>query len=352
MARKMKSATLVAPGRLVIDEVDRPEVDDDSVIVQVAGHGICSSNLHFWRGGPALEAMGLYPMPGAGGHEYGGIVVEAGRNIRAVKEGDRVAVDYFHSTACGKCAYCAAGFTNQCTGRTAPPMGGFVDYLKLSERGLHRLPAAIETHAGAIAEPGAAPVSALRRVGLRGGEQVVVLGSGVLGLAAVGAAKALGAGKVIATAKYDQQARFAEAFGADAVVRTSGDGCVEEIRARLDNGGADIVVETVGGHAPTLAYAADIVRPRGDIIVLGLWDAPVPVDSWKSVLKDITYRFCLTYAQTGLKSDFGYTVELMGSRRVPMQDLVTHIFPFEQINEAFECAADKSRGAMKVVLRP
>lgn len=352
MAAKMKSATLVAPHRLVIDEVDRPEVDDDSVIVQVAGHGICSSNLHFWRGGPAFEAMGLYPMPGAGGHEFGGVVVEVGRNVRAVREGDRVAVDYYHSTACGKCRYCAAGWTNQCTGRTAPALPGFVDYLKLSERGLHRLADSIETHAGAIAEPAAAPVSALRRVGLRGGEQVVVLGAGILGLAAVGAAKAMGAGRVVATAKYDRQAEFARAFGADAVVRTSDERCVDEIRALLDHGGADVVVETVGGHAPTLGYATDIVRPRGDVVVLGLWDAPVPVDSWKSVLKDVTYRFCLTYGQAGVTSDFGYTVELMGSRRLPMQDLVTHVFPFEQINEAFEVAADKSKGAMKVVLRP
>ncbi len=349
---KMRSVTLVAPRRFEIVEVDRPEVDDDSVIVRIEGHGICGSNLHFWQGGGEGIAMCCYPMPGAGGHEFGGVVSEIGRNVTQVKPGDRVAIDFFHSTACGRCAYCLGGWTNQCINRARYITGGFVDYLKLTERGLHILPDTIETHAAAIAEPAAAPVSALRRIGMRGGEQVVVLGAGVLGLAAVGAAKAMGAGRVIVTAKYDQQAEFARRFGADAVVRRSGPECVDEIRAHLAGGVADIVVETVGGHAPTLDHASDIVRPRGEVIVLGLWDKPVPVDSWKSVIKDITYRFCLTYGQNGVKSDFGYTVDLMASRRVPMQDLVTHVFPLERIGEAFEVAADKSKGVMKVIMRP
>ncbi|MCC4118907.1 zinc-binding dehydrogenase, partial [Aromatoleum toluclasticum] len=102
------------------------------------------------------------------------------------------------------------------------------------------------------------------------------------------------AGRVIVTAKYDQQAQFAQAFGADVVVRGSGDASVEEIRSLLDGGAADIVIETVGGHAPTLGQATDIVRTRGEVLVLGLWEELVPLDSWKSVLKDVTYRFCLT----------------------------------------------------------
>jgi len=348
----MRSVTLVAPRRFEIVEVDKPAVDHDSVIVKVEGHGICGSNLHFWYGGGSANAMSCYPMPGAGGHEFAGVVAEAGEGVSAVKIGDRVAVDFFHSTSCGRCPYCMAGWTNQCTARPAHSVGGFVEYLKLSERGLHILPDSIETHAAAIAEPAAVPVSALRRVGLRGGEQVVVLGSGVVGLAAIGAAKAMGAGRVVATAKHDQQATFARKFGADAVVRSTDSKCVDEIRAELDGLGADIVVETVGGHAPTLDYATEVVRPRGEVIVLGLWDEMVPMDSWKAVIKDVTYRFCLTYGVHGIKTDFAYTVELMGSRKVPMQDLITHVLPMDRVGEAFEIAADKSSGAVKVVLRP
>lgn len=348
---KMRSVTLVAPRCLEIVEVDKPEVDDSSVIVRVVGHGICGSNLHFWHGGGASD-LTHYPMPGAGGHEFGGVVEQVGRNVARVKPGDRVAIDFYHSTCCGVCSYCTAGWTNQCSSRPLASIGGYVEYLKLTEKGLHVLPDTIETHAAAIAEPAACAVSALRRAGLRGGEQVVVLGAGVLGLAAIGAAKAMGAGRVIATAKYDHQATFARRFGADVVLRTAGPECVEEIRDQLGGRSADLVVETVGGHAPTLDWATDIIRPRGEVLVLGLWDKPVPVDSWKAILKDVTYRFCLTYGQHGVKTDFAYTVELMGTRRVPMQDLISHVFPLERISEAFEVAADKTRGAMKVIVRP
>ena len=80
-----------------------------------------------------------------------------------------------------------------------------------------------------------------------------------------------------------------------------------------------MVIETVGGDAPTLQQAAAVVRPMGQVAVLGLWNQPVAVDSWQAVLKDITYRFCLTYGQHGMTTDFGYTVELMGTPQLRLQ---------------------------------
>jgi threonine dehydrogenase-like Zn-dependent dehydrogenase len=348
----MRSALLVAPGRIEIEQVERPQVDDDTVIVKLAGIGVCGSNLHWWQGSTAATALWAFPIPGAGGHEYGGVVVEAGKRVRRVRVGDRVAIDQFHSTCCGTCAYCGAGIFSQCTNRHVFGPTGFTECLKLSERGLHVLPDNIETHVAAIVEPTATPVAALRRLGLRGGERVVVLGAGVMGLAAVGAAKALGAGKVVVTAKYDHQGKLATRFGADAVLPSGGEKVAERILAELGGGGADIVVETVGGHAPTLPLAAEVVRPRGTVVVLGLWDDPVAIDSWKGVLKEITYMFCLCYGQTGVKTDYEYSIELMASGRVPMQELVTHVLPLDRIGEAFELAGDKTKGVIKVVVTP
>ena len=348
----MRCAVLVAPRQIELEEVPRPEVDDDTVIVKIEGLGICGSNLHWWYGGGPATGVMFFPMKGAGGHEHAGVVAEAGKNVHRVKVGDRVAIDSFESTSCGACPDCASGRFAQCSNRRVFGQGGFVEYLKLTEKGLHILPDHIETHVAAIAEPAAASVSGLRRAGLDGGERVVVLGAGILGLAAVGTARALGAEKVVVTAKYDQQAKFAERFGADAVISSQDEKVVQRVLSEVGGRGADIVVETVGGHAPTLGQAADIVRPGGKIVVLGLWDDFVQVDSWKSVLKDITYMFCLTYAQHGRRTDFGYTVDLMASRKVPVQDLVTHVFPMDQIGEAFRLAADKTQGAMKVIVRP
>jgi 2-desacetyl-2-hydroxyethyl bacteriochlorophyllide A dehydrogenase len=348
----MRGATLVAPFEMRVDEFPMPEVDDNAVILKLAGIGICGSNLHWWNGGGSATGLLRYPLPGAGAHEFSGVVVEAGKNVQRVKVGDRVAVDQFESSSCGACQYCASGLFIHCDNRRILSLPGYLEYIKFSEKGLYRIPDGIETHVAAVAEPCACSVAGVRRAGLTGGEKVVVLGAGVLGLCAAGAARAMGAGKVVITAKYDAQAALAERFGADAVVPSGDENVVQRIQAELEGRGADVVIETVGGHAPTWDQSLEMVRPGGKIVVLGLWDELVQLDSWKAILKDVTVIFSLTYGILGKKSDFELTLEWMASRKVPAQDLVTHTMPLSDIAEAFKLAADKSRGAIKVIVRP
>ena len=116
--------------------------------------------------------------------------------------------------------------------------------------------------------------------------------------------------------------------------------------------GADLVVETVGGHAPTLSQAIEILRSGCTAVVLGLFDADVPIDTWSAVLKDARLLFSFTYGLTGKRHDFELCLEWMASGLVPAQELVTHVRPLAEIAEAFELAADKSRGVIKVVLNP
>lgn len=349
----MRSATLVAPYDIRIEEVERPEVKDDySVIVKVEGLGICGSNLHHWYGGGAATGLLAYPMPGAGCHEFAGVVAEVGKRVTRVKPGDRITLDQYESRSCGRCPYCQLGLFTQCENLEPLGLEGFVEYLSMREKGLYKLPENIETHCGAVVEPYACSVSAVRRAGVKGGEKVVVLGAGVLGVCAAGAAKALGASQVVITAKYETQRALAKKFGADVIVNSGSERVVDEILAALGGRGADVVVETVGGHAPTLTQAMHVVRKAGKVAVLGLWDELVPVDSWQSVLKDITYLFCLTHGIIDGKADYDLCLEWMVSRQVPAQDLVTHVLPLERIADAFRLAADKKSGAVKVIVKP
>jgi threonine dehydrogenase-like Zn-dependent dehydrogenase len=336
-----------------IEEMPRPEVDgNDIVILKTEGLGICGSNMHWWTGGGSATRLMEFPMVGGGGHEYSGIVAEVGSRVTAVKPGDRVTVDQFESTCCGTCAYCTTGMFSQCLNRRELGQEGFVEYLKLTEKGLYQIPDGIETHAASIVQPYACSVSAVRRAGLDGGETVLVLGGGVLGLCAAGAAKALGAEKVVLTAKYDAQAELAHKFGADVVVRSNEDKIVKRLLDEVGGCGADLVVETVGGHAPTLKQAMEVVRPAGKIAVLGLWDELVPVDSWLAVLKEITFMFFMNHGVVGRKSDYELSLEWMANRKVPAQDLVTHVMPLDEIADAFRLVGDKTSGAVKVILKP
>jgi threonine dehydrogenase-like Zn-dependent dehydrogenase len=348
----MRQATLVAPREIRIDEAPKPEVDDDSVIIRIEGLGICGSNLHLWYGEGSAVPLAMFPMPGALGHEHAGVIEEVGKNITKVKPGDRVTIDPFENEACGACAYCNIGYFHHCSNPLNFGIGGFADFLKASENGLYILPDNIETRSAAVVEPAACSIAGIRRAGLPGGETVVVLGAGVLGLSAAGAAKALGAGKVILLAKHDSQAQLAERFGADVVVRSTEDDAMSQIMAATGGVGADMVVETVGGAAPTLDQAMDIVRPAATIVVLGLWDNLYPLDSWKAVLKDVTMHFSLTHGMKDKRTDYGLCLEWMSNGMVPAQDLCTHYRPLDDIQAAFELAADKTQGVVKVVLEP
>jgi 2-desacetyl-2-hydroxyethyl bacteriochlorophyllide A dehydrogenase len=348
----MRSAVLVGPRDIRLEEVERPTVGRDTVVVKLASLGICGSNLHWWTGAPAEQGLMRFPLPGGGGHEYAGVVDEVGSDVTRVKPGDRVAVDFFESTSCGECVQCGAGLFGQCERRRFLGLGGFCEYLLTGEKGLYAIPDGVELGMAAVVEPMACAVSGVRRANLRGGETVVVLGAGALGLCAAGAARALGAGKVIISAKHDAQAALAKRFGADVVVRSGEPDLVERIKAETGPHGADLVVETVGGHAPTLSQAIEILRSGCTAVVLGLFDEDVPVDTWSAVLKDARLLFSLTYGLTGKQHDFELCLEWMASGRVPAQELVTHVRPLAKIAEAFELAADKSRGVIKVMLNP
>lgn len=349
----MRSATLVAPFDIQVEEVEKPEIgsDLDTVIIKLVSIGICGSNLHWWYGGGSATGVMGFPMPGAGAHEHAGIVEEVGPDVTLVKTGDRVVVDAFHSKSCGSCVYCASGLFIHCT-NPRDLNTGYTDYLKMTEKGLHLIPDNIETEVAAVVEPCSCSISGIRRAGLIGGETVVVLGAGVLGLAAAAAAKAMGASRVIITAKHDSQAALATQFGADAVVRSSEPDTVERILAHTSGKEVDLIVETVGGHAPTLDQAIDLVRFGGKIVVLGLWDELVPVDSWKAILKDVTMIWSLTYGMINNKTDFELCLEWMSSGKLPAQDLVTHVMPLSDIKAAFELAADKTKGVVKVCIKP
>jgi threonine dehydrogenase-like Zn-dependent dehydrogenase len=353
----MRRADLVAPRRFEIAEVERPELgpDEDAVIVRVESMGICGSNLHWWLGGGSATGLMSFPMPGGGAHEHAGVVEAVGAKVSRVRPGDRVAVEAWENASCGACRYCVSGLFIHCRQPRrfgAGALGGYTDYLKLTEKGLYPLPGNLDPAVSAVIEPCACSVAAVRRAGLTGGETVVVLGAGVLGLAAVASARALGAGRVIVTAKHDSQAALAPGFGADEVLSSAAPDLLDRLAAACGGDGADLVIETVGGHAPTLAQAVAVARPGARIVVLGLWDELVPVDSWAAVLKDLTITFSLTYGVTGKRSDFAVCIDWIASGRLPAAALVTHRVPLADIAAGFDLAADKHRGVVKVVVTP
>jgi L-iditol 2-dehydrogenase len=197
-----------------LELVDRPVPDAPPgwVLVRTGAVGICGSDLHRWRGSVPPE-VGLIP-----GHEIAGeVIVAAGAGGAAV--GTAVAVEPL--LTCGSCAQCRSGDDNRCRQRQllgGTTDGGLTEVLAVPPQRVYPLQAGMTVADGALVEPLAVCVRAVRRAGVGLGATVVVLGAGTIGLLSVIAARAAGAARPVSVGRYPQQRERAVALGADAAV--------------------------------------------------------------------------------------------------------------------------------------
>jgi 2-desacetyl-2-hydroxyethyl bacteriochlorophyllide A dehydrogenase len=231
--------------------------------------------------------------------------------------------------------------------------GGFAQYIKRNAMACYRLPDHLSWEEGALVEPLAVSVHGVRKARMLGGETVVVIGAGTIGLTAIAAARAMGAGTLFATARHPHQKEMAIRLGADAVFSPDGAELMEAVSGVTDGAGADIVIETVGGrHATTLAQSFKVARGQGRIIVLGKFDYPMEIDLLPPFMQEQSVIFSQCYSIMDEIHDFEIAVGMMASGRLPLKDMVTHTFPLDQARKALDTAFDKSTGCVKVQLLP
>jgi threonine dehydrogenase-like Zn-dependent dehydrogenase len=205
---------------------------------------------------------------------------------------------------------------------------------------------------GALIEPLAVGVRAVGLAGVEAGDRVAVLGAGTVGLTAVLAARAAGAERILATARYDHQAEAALRAGATDLARGDGPALSAEAARLTDGEGVDVVIASIAPDAETLADALASLRRGGTLVALGLSAAPTAVDLTLVMLRELRLIGSLAYALRDHRHDLQRAIDLVASGRVSLDGLVTHRFPLAGAAEAFRTAADKSSGAVKVQISP
>jgi threonine dehydrogenase-like Zn-dependent dehydrogenase len=361
-------------------EKDDPVLPDEGwARVQVTGGGICGSDLHLlFPGAPSSPVFGPYAaFPMELGHELGGVVVEVGTAC-PVPVGSRVAVD--PTIACEArglelCARCAEGARSACLRLServvTPGMGigftsglgaGWGDQVVVHHSQLHVVPDGLETAAIPLTEPLSIVVHGLLRRPPADGAPVLVIGAGVIGLAAVAAARALlPASEVTIIARHPHQAAAARAIGAHHVV-TDGDGVLEELasisgatltgerRGAMLAGGYPVVIEAVGSAA-ALALALKATAQRGAVHLVGaIGRADVDLTPlWFKEL-DVIGTFC--HAVDDGEHSFDRAIEMLAGGLLPAATVITHTFPLADVRHAAETANARDQGAIKVQLVP
>jgi 2-desacetyl-2-hydroxyethyl bacteriochlorophyllide A dehydrogenase len=337
----MRSTRVLGPRSVAIEEVARPEPKAGEVVVAVGACGICGTDLHWYHGEMMLP-------PQCPGHEIAGTVASVGSGVTSLSEGDRVTVEGLAS--CGACRYCLAGDYHYCTslrmqGINMP--GGFADFLAMPARHCFAV-GAMDLATAALGEPLGVAVHAVRISGLRIGQRALVLGAGTIGLMAVVAARAGGAGEILVTARRPQQKAAALALGADRVFEDSDEAALYAAAAESP---IDVVLESVGGAANTLDVAVRASRPGGTICVLGLYTKPVAFPSLIAIARELTIKGSLVYNRSGSRADFDVVVDLLQRQGAQLaKTLITHRYPLDRLPEALETASDKKRGAIKVTI--
>jgi (R,R)-butanediol dehydrogenase/meso-butanediol dehydrogenase/diacetyl reductase/L-iditol 2-dehydrogenase len=279
------------------------------------------------------------------GHEISGVVEDVGREVTGWSEGERVTIEPI--VRCGTCEHCRRGDYHLCSpfrfhGVTLP--GGMATSLVVPSYTLFRLPAAVDFELGALTEPMAVTVHALRLAGVGKGSSVLVLGAGTIGQLAAVAAGHLGADFVAITARHAQQKEAARRLGCDQVLDPDSVHDVERAPG--------CVIETVGGEATTVDDAVKVVAPAGSVIVVGLFDRAPAFNPLLLLLKEVRVVGSLVYNRRDEEADFDTALEILVRRGPELRHLITHVFPLREAQRAFETAADKKSGAVKVMLDP
>ena len=330
--------------QLVEKETASPANDEITIAVDSAG--ICGSDLHFFRGD-------FPPRPGTTpGHEFAGRVVSVGRDVSSIREGDLVGVEPL--LRCGICEFCITGDYHVCQERKLVgegQNGGMSQRATVPAYLAYNVPPSVDAEGAALAEPLACSVHGFRKIGLQGHETVFVVGAGTIGLTAILAARAVGA-KVIVLARHPHQRAAAERLGAMEVLGED-EASMQRIADLVAGNAIDVAVETVGGKAETLWQAQRVLRPKGRLLVLGVFTGgPVPINALHLAVKEIEMVGSMTYNAEDGHVDYKIALEVVGDFLSEIKSLVSHRFNLDRANDAFQTATDKSTESLKVHFNP
>jgi L-iditol 2-dehydrogenase len=326
-----------------LEEVPKPEIGPGEILVKVISSGICGSDVMEW--------YRIKRAPLVLGHEIAGDIVEVGKNVRNHRAGQRVFVS--HHVPCMKCRYCLSGHESTCDTlrKTNFYPGGFSEFVRVPEvnleNGVYVLPKELSYDDGSFIEPLACVVRGFRTIRFEPAKTVVVLGSGIAGLLNIKLAKALGAGRIIATDVSDYRLDAARRFGADVVIRASDD--VPAGLKKANSGRAADYVIVCAGAAQAMAQAFKCVDRGGTILMFAppMPGAEIAVpfgDLWKD-------EVMITSTYAGSPSDIKEAIELLRTKQVAIGDMITHRLGLADTGKGFQLVASAGE-SIKVMIEP
>ena len=349
----MKAALKTADGRFEVTDVERPILPaSDFVLARVKVAGICGTDLRHWqKPDPDLECHIV-------GHELAGEVVEVGDGVVNLKPGDRVVIETVMGD--GICPFCNVQRYNICEHlydvRTQYVSRAYGEFLAGPEKKFYKLPDHVSLEEAALIDTFSVCLHAHHLGQVSINQKIVVIGAGPIGLGQLQLAKISGADVLIADL-VDSALDLAKELGANEVVNGDREDLVARVMEFTGGLGADICFECAGGESmpQTLPLATKVVRRGGKVVLVGGFDpgeTTIPLEWQRIQMSEIQIIPSASFAFHDIYPEQGMVLDLIASGKLDAKKMITHRFPLDRINEAFETAeAKQETGAVFVAIQ-
>lgn len=343
----MKALVLTQYRNLELQDLPRPEPGPDEVLIRVQACGICGSDVHGYDG-----STGRRIPPLVMGHEAAGIIADLGSQVTGLRIGQRVTFD--STLSCGRCFFCTRGQINLCDARQVLGVscgdyrraGAFAEFVAVPARIIYPLPDSLPFEKAALIEAISVAVHAVAITPIQLNDAAVVVGTGMIGLLTLQAAKLAGCQRLIAVDVDEGRLQVAKSLGATDIVLANQTDVAATVREWTSKRGADVAFECVGTTATVLA-SIESTRKGGTVTLVGNISPKVEIP-----LQSVVTRQIRLQGSCASGGEIPACIDLLASGKIDVSPMLSAYVPLEEAPSWFERLYHHEPGLMKVVVHP
>ena len=338
----MKAYLIQEPGKGAVVNSPRPEPGPGEALIRVRYSGICGSDLHAYEGRHIRRKPPLVP-----GHEASGTVEAVGPGVTSLAPGNAVTV--LPERGCGVCESCNRGWTNLCTAKTllgtAVWPGAFAEYITAPQSHILKLPDGLSLRLGALAEPMAVAVHAMRQANFTAGQDILLFGAGGIGSLLLALARIRGAKHVTACDLKPFNLKITEKLGADLTIDTSGEDAGTALRRLGDFAPVDAAY-IAASHHDLINQSFGLVKPKGTVVLVGQFNKPGVIDIDKARLKEQAIASSFTYT----REDFEEALETLSRHGGAFESAISEEISLEETDACLRDMILARRDTVKTLI--
>jgi threonine dehydrogenase-like Zn-dependent dehydrogenase len=381
----MKAAVFYGARDFRVEEIEQPKIELKDVLIRVRACGICGSDLHAYK-------EGIFSRPGfVMGHEMAGEVVGAGSGVQGIAVGDRVVpLGGVREHPCGECFWCRRGQTQWCSSTAHKPCGecnqcragrfwlceksqrymlagysrngGYAKYMFVPDaavdRNIYRIPDSVSFEEAAFLEPLWGAYKWVEMAGPQSHDTAVVTGLGTIGLLVMQVLRGR-VSRIIVSDISEKRLRLAAELGADVVINAAVEDPLAKVIELTGNGRsfsgrgggrADVVIEC-SGVPEVFKQAIEMTRTGGHVVLVGLYEHEISFDVNRIIHKQLKLVSSFNTGRRPASQEIVDCMDLIASGKVRVKPLISHVFPLDEIMQAFETQTRPDE-SVKVMVKP